>query len=70
MKKMIVTLVLLLVVVLSVVSCSCGTEEVTTTAADNTAVSTPDTIENSTNREPIYDTDGGWGPLVPLQPIS
>lgn len=69
MKKMIVTLVLLLVVVLSVVSCSCGTEEVTTTG-DNTAVSTPDTNQNGSNREPIYDTDGGWGPLVPLQPIS
>ncbi|MBR6767879.1 MAG: hypothetical protein IKM34_00110 [Clostridia bacterium] len=63
MKKIIVALMLLFVLVLSVVSCSCGKEE---PSANDTKNSTSVTTTNSKPREPIYDTDDSWGPLIPM----
>ena len=58
MKKIIIALMLLLVLVASVVSCG-KDETISTTTEESIAL-----------KEPIYDTDDGWGPLVPMQPVS
>ena len=70
MKKMILALALLLVVVFSVVSCSCdGSVSDETTAGDSGATA-PVTTAPAKPNEPVYDTDDGWGPLVPMKPVK
>lgn len=71
MKKLIVALVLLFVLVVSVVSCSCDCpfQDCAETTADTTK--TPaETSSAVTGRKPIYDTDERWGDLIPMKPVK
>lgn len=60
MKKLIVAILLLFVLVLSAVSCSCDSPAETSTTSDSTAKPA------ETQKEPIYDTDDRWSPLQPM----
>ncbi len=72
MKKMILALVLLWVVVFSVVSCSCDCpfQDCAETTAGDTSATAPVTTTPVKPNEPVYDTDEGWGPLVPMKPVK
>ena len=78
MKKMImgviflwvVALILLLVVVFSGGLGSCDgsvSDDTTTGISDET---TPVTTAPAKPQEPVYDTDDGWGPLIPMKPVK
>lgn len=63
MKKLIVALMLLAVLAVSVVACSCGGEEPVGGTKESTSVTTTERKP----KEPIYDTDDSWGPLIPMK---
>ena len=62
MKKLLLALLLLAVLVVSVVACSCGEEVLSDGTKDSMSVTTTDVK----SKEPIYDTDDSWGPLIPM----
>lgn len=67
MKKLIVALLLLFVLTVSVVSCSCDCPFMD--CAETTAKTASDVITTKTSnvsKEPIYDTDDRWGELIPM----
>ena len=68
MKKLIVALLLLFVLVLSVVSCSCDCpfQDCAETTAGDTTKTPAETTSFWDNKEPVYDTDERWGPLIPM----